>query len=167
MIGSSPTSFSSFLSFLQLQIHSSVFSLQIQRDDSSTDSQCQGFQAYFACLGIQCPTQYSKIFWNCHPIWNFWGNSRWQHNCYYRDYWIWCHSTQEESWLYQVWTILTNQRYGSISIILHVTDFRFRFYINWTRLLCTGLFPIVGLVFFNFNIFRGIRSIERNMTEFI
>jgi hypothetical protein len=43
--------------------------------------------------------------------------------------------------------------------------FHFRFYINWTRFLCTGLFPIIGLVFFKFNIFRGIRSIERKVTE--
>ncbi len=32
-----------------------------------------------------------------------------------------------------------------------------RFYINWTRLLTTGLAPMAALVFFNWNIFRGIR----------
>ncbi len=32
-----------------------------------------------------------------------------------------------------------------------------RFYINWTRLVTTGLVPMAALIFFNWNIFRGIR----------
>ncbi|TRY73705.1 hypothetical protein TCAL_00917, partial [Tigriopus californicus] len=32
-----------------------------------------------------------------------------------------------------------------------------RFYINWTRLITTGLVPMVALIFFNWNIFRGIQ----------
>ena len=44
-----------------------------------------------------------------------------------------------------------------------VTDLRndpnyIRYYINWTRFLATGLGPMAALVFFNYSIFRGIRS---------
>ena len=34
-----------------------------------------------------------------------------------------------------------------------------RYYINWTRFLATGLGPMAALVFFNYSIFRGIRSV--------
>ena len=49
-----------------------------------------------------------------------------------------------------------------------VTDLRndpnyIRYYINWTRFLATGLGPMAALVFFNYSIFRGIRSACRRM----
>ena len=31
------------------------------------------------------------------------------------------------------------------------------YYVNWTRLLTTGLIPMVMLIYFNFGIFRGIQ----------
>ena len=48
-------------------------------------------------------------------------------------------------------------------VYLKVTDLRndpnyIRYYINWTRFLATGLGPMAALVFFNYSIFRGIRS---------
>ena len=32
-----------------------------------------------------------------------------------------------------------------------------QFYINWTRLITTGLIPMGALIYFNFGIFRGIQ----------
>ena len=32
-----------------------------------------------------------------------------------------------------------------------------RFYINWTRLITTGVLPFGALIYFNFGIFRGIQ----------
>jgi hypothetical protein len=57
-----------------------------------------------------------------------------------------------------VWT-------SSGEIALGVSDFRndpdyIRFYINWTRLVTTGLGPMAALAFFNLRIFRGIRMMH-------
>jgi hypothetical protein len=35
--------------------------------------------------------------------------------------------------------------------------FIFRFYINWTRLVTTGVAPMIALIYFNSSIFRGIQ----------
>lgn len=48
------------------------------------------------------------------------------------------------------------------AIGLGVSDLRedpdyIRFYINWTRLITTGLIPMGALIYFNFGIFRGIQ----------
>ena len=45
---------------------------------------------------------------------------------------------------------------------LGVSDLRedpeyIRYYINWTRLITTGLIPMGSLIYFNFGIFRGIQ----------
>ena len=32
-----------------------------------------------------------------------------------------------------------------------------QFYINWTRLVTTGIIPMTALIYFNFGIFRGIQ----------
>lgn len=36
-----------------------------------------------------------------------------------------------------------------------------QFYINWTRLITTGLIPMGALIYFNFGIFRGIQVIYK------
>ena len=47
--------------------------------------------------------------------------------------------------------------YDLISALITPSSDYIRFYINWTRLITTGLVPMAALVFFNWNIFRGIR----------
>ena len=37
-----------------------------------------------------------------------------------------------------------------------------QFYINWTRLITTGLIPMGALIYFNFGIFRGIQVIYKS-----
>ena len=34
-----------------------------------------------------------------------------------------------------------------------------RYYINWTRLITTGIIPVALLIYFNYGIFRGIQVI--------
>ena len=36
-----------------------------------------------------------------------------------------------------------------------------QFYINWTRLITTGIIPMGALIYFNFGIFRGIQVRKR------
>lgn len=48
---------------------------------------------------------------------------------------------------------------GELDVAIAATDLRnhpdyIRFYINWTRLVTTGLLPMGALIFFNWNIFR-------------
>ena len=40
-----------------------------------------------------------------------------------------------------------------------------RYYINWTRLVTTGIIPVALLIYFNYGIFRGIQvgNIPSNM----
>lgn len=56
------------------------------------------------------------------------------------------------------------------AIGLGVSDLRedpdyIRLYINWTRLITTGLIPMGALIYFNFGIFRGIQVSSLNCNE--
>ena len=40
-----------------------------------------------------------------------------------------------------------------------------QYYINWTRLITTGLIPMGALIYFNFGIFRGIQVSFKKILE--
>ena len=40
-----------------------------------------------------------------------------------------------------------------------------QFYINWTRLITTGIIPMTALIYFNFGIFRGIQMTHERVKK--
>ena len=65
------------------------------------------------------------------------------------------------------WIPIRNNETGNSDLMEYeigykTTDLRddpnyIQFYINWTRLITTGIIPMGALIYFNFGIFRGIQ----------
>ena len=69
------------------------------------------------------------------------------------------------------WTNSTNVN-GSLEYELSytITELRddpnyIQFYINWTRLITTGIIPMSALIYFNFGIFRGIQMTHERVKK--
>ena len=69
------------------------------------------------------------------------------------------------------WTNSTNAN-GSLEYELSytITELRddpnyIQFYINWTRLITTGIIPMSALIYFNFGIFRGIQMTHERVKK--